>query len=106
MRLLVTATMVSFGLFAACSDSSGPSGQGTLVFSAASNCPNGIVELSIDKAVKGQYTMAPSATIQSFSVSAGQHTGGARQIGGQGFVWDSLAVIVPANRSVGLRLTC
>ena len=105
-RLLIVAVMIALAGTAACKDGSGPAGSGTLIFAADFDCPTGTVELSIDRTVRGQYAMHPGTTIQSFVVSSGQHTGSARMIGGQGFVWDSLAVIVPADRTVELRLIC
>lgn len=90
----------------ACKDDPVSPRTGTVVFRADAGCPNGTVELSLDGVVKGQYAMVPDATVQSFTVAAGPHTAGARQIGGAGLVWEDAEFTLQANTTFTLDMLC
>jgi hypothetical protein len=108
MRRLVLAVAVAvLAAVSACKDDPvAPRENATVIFRAAANCPTGTVELTLDGVVKGQYQMRPNSTVQSFGVAAGNHTAGAREIGGSGLAWLDLNFNVQANQTVTLNLPC
>lgn len=66
---------------------------------------SGTVEPFIDGTSQGQFPMTPGSQ-QSFTVQAGSHTAGAREIPTGGYVWPTQNVTVPANGSWTTLLGC
>lgn len=105
-RALVVASLLAFVATGCGGDSNGPPTNGTLVFKTdASTCGRGIVELFIDGSTQGQFVFDPGMA-RPFSVDAGNHTAGAREIGGTGVMFATSNVDVPPNGSFTYLLIC
>ena len=67
----------------------------------------GTIEPFIDGTSQGQFTFSPGVA-QGFSVRAGSHTAGAREVPvtSGSYVWQSQTVSVPANGTYTTLLTC
>ena len=103
MRSLVVALLLLIGCGG---DSTGPGQDGTLnVRFDAQTCNAGQAEVFVDGATKGSYAWQPGVG-RDFGVVAGQHTVGAREIGGTLFVWPPLTVTVPAGGVYNAIFTC
>jgi hypothetical protein len=105
MRSLLLVLLIA-GIAGCGRDPIAPPVSSTLIFRAASNCPTGTVELTVDDVVKGNYAMHPNATVKSFTVDAGAHTAEAREIGGSGLTWPRINFNVRENESFTLDMTC
>jgi hypothetical protein len=79
---------------------------GTLIFRADAGCTARTVELTVDDVVKGQYAMHPATTVQSFTVTEGDHTAEAREIGGAGLAWSKTPFNVRPNETFTLNMLC
>jgi hypothetical protein len=89
-------------------DSTGPTVQnGTLrfVLDQVTCTGSGSIELFIDGTSQGIYSFTPGAE-RSYTVQAGSHTAGAREIGGTAYVWPTQTIAVPVNSTYSLSLTC
>jgi hypothetical protein len=89
-------------------ESTGPTVQnGTLrfVLDQVTCTGSGSLELFIDATSQGTYSFSPGVS-RSFTVQAGSHTAGAREIGGSGYAWPTGTVTVPVNNIYSLSLTC
>ena len=105
MRPLLLAFLIA-GIAGCGRDPIAPPISSTLIFRAASNCPTGTVELTVDEVVKGSYSMFPNATVKSFTMQAGDHSAEARQVGGAGIVWEKAEFNVRENETFTLELMC
>ena len=106
MRYLrIAATAAVLAILVACGGEPTKPKSGTLVFRADAACPAGTVELTVDDVVKGQYAMSPGNTVQSFTVTAGNHSAEARMVSGGG-TWPKIQFVVPAEGTYTLNMTC
>jgi hypothetical protein len=88
-------------------DNTGPSSTtGQLVFkSDESTCGAGNAELFVDGSSMGIYAFDPG-DIVPFTVSAGSHTAGAREVGGSQLQFPTQNVSVPASSSYTYVMVC
>ena len=107
--LRAVAVALTVGLAACGSDSNEPAvpTTGTLIFAVdpVTCLGSGTVELFIDATSQGSYVMSGGSQ-RSYTVSAGTHTAGAREIGGSAYVWPTQNVTVPAAGSYTATLVC
>ena len=99
------ATAAVLLILAACGSEPTKAQTGTLVFHADASCPSCTVELTVDDVVKGAYALHPGSTVQSFTVSAGNHTAEAQMTDGSGF-WPEVHFIVDADQTYTLSMQC
>ena len=104
-RWLLVGLLVIVPL-AGCEDLTGPE-TGTLFFKIdALTCTGeGAIEFFIDGTSVGIEVLGGGDTSTGFTVSAGSHTAGARDLTGV-VIWPTFNVIVPANSSFTIVLTC
>lgn len=109
MRLRSLALLLAALTINACGgDSTGPTVQnGTLrfVLDQVTCTGSGNIELFVDATSQGSYAFTPGAE-RSFTVAAGSHTAGAREVGGSAYIWPTQTVSVPVNNTYNLSLTC
>lgn len=95
-------------LILACgSDKSTSPKTGELIFKldAVTCVGTGTLELYIDGTSQGQYTMSAGSQ-KGFTVVAGPHTAGAREVGVGGYVWATQSATVPAGSTYSAVLAC
>lgn len=102
MRSLVLALF----LLAGCgSDATGPS-TGTLSVSFdQASCGSGTAEIFVDGTSQGSYFWTPGQS-RTWTVNAGSHAVGAREIGGTQFTWPAQTVTVPKGGQFNATFTC
>lgn len=100
------ALVLALAAAPACKDDPVSPRTGTVVFRADAECTTRTVELTLDGEVKGQFEMLPDATVKSFTVAEGAHTAGAREIGGEGLVWQDTDFTVRATETFTLNMLC
>jgi hypothetical protein len=99
--------LISILFLGACGggDSIGPStGTLTVQFDAAT-CHVGKAEILIDATSQGAFIWT-SGQSRDWSVAAGSHTVGAREVGGSLFVWPVQHVTVPGGGTFNAIFTC
>lgn len=87
-------------------DSTGPAPEGSIAvqFDVAS-CNPGTAEVYIDNVNQGAYFWVPGQS-RSWTVDAGNHVVGAREVGGSQLVWPSQTTTVRANATSNILFTC
>ena len=98
-------SVLAFAAGCGSDDPSGPS-TGTLNVSFdPASCNPGTAEIFVDGQTQGAYFWTPGQQ-RGWTVSAGSHALGAREVGGTLFIWPSQTVNVPSGGSFNAVFTC